>query len=207
MHYVTEDELREAYAKAPFGTYELPDNARLTPSARQFLIDFRVDFDSGEGEQAPRAHGQAAAKGVRGEGPCDLGALVHDANLLGARLLLMARRALGIDNSVARRAEALGRRWQEARTPADLVADQPKGDVVAEPPGPPPAPAFDAAVHPAFFEMAYVHAQLGRYARAWDNARAAAGPEDARTIGTWVSQAALMCKELEEAVSRAEGEV
>ncbi|MCI7439666.1 MAG: hypothetical protein MSA61_10655 [Coriobacteriaceae bacterium] len=206
MRYVTEDELREAYAKAPFGTYELPDDARLTPGARQFLIDFRVDFDSGEAARPPKAHGRAA-RSVRGTDPCDLGALVHDANLLGARLRLLARRSLGIDNAVARRAEALGRRWQEARTPADLVADQPKGDVTAEPPGPPPAPAFDAAMHPAFFEMAYVHAQLGRYARAWDNARDAARPEDARTIGAWVSEAALLCKELEESVARAEGEV
>ena len=62
-------------------------------------------------------------------------------------------------------------------------------------------------MHPAFFEMAYVHAQLGRYARAWDNARDAARPEDARTIGAWVSEAALLCKELEESVARAEGEV
>lgn len=207
MHYVTEDELREAYSKEPFGTYELPRGARLTPSARQFLIDFRVDFDGGEQVSATGANVHAT-KGMASAGqPLDLGALVHDANLLGARLRLLARRSLGIDNAVARQAEATGRRWQGATTPADLVADRPKAEGASEPPGPPPQPAFDAGVHPVFFEMAYVHAQLGRFARAWAGVCSKAGPEDARTIGAWVTEAAKVCEVLEAAVERAGEEV
>lgn len=55
MHYVTEDELREAYGACPFEKYELPEGARLTPSARQFLIDFRIEFE--DDEQGPRPRG------------------------------------------------------------------------------------------------------------------------------------------------------
>lgn len=207
MHYVTEDELREAYSKEPFGTYELPKGARLTPSARQFLIDFRVEFDGGEPTPVAGAHGQAAKGMASARQPLDLGALVHDANLLGTRLRLLARRSLGIDNVVARQAEAVGRRWQGATTPADLVADKPKAEGTCDPPGPPPQPAFDAGVHPVFFEMAYVHAQLGRFTRAWANAQAKAGPEDARTIGAWITEAAKVCEVLEAAVERAGEEV
>jgi hypothetical protein len=207
MHYVTEDELREAYSKEPFGTYELPKGARLTPSARQFLIDFRVEFDGGEPTPVADAHGQAAKGMASARQPLDLGALVHDANLLGTRLRLLARRSLGIDNAVARQAEAVGRRWQGATTPADLVADKPKAEGTCDPPGPPPQPAFDAGVHPVFFEMAYVHAQLGRFTRAWANAQAKAGPEDARTIGAWITEAAKVCEVLEAAVERAGEEV
>lgn len=44
MRYVTEGEMRDAYAKAPFSTYHLSHNIRLTPGARTFLIDQRVDI-------------------------------------------------------------------------------------------------------------------------------------------------------------------
>lgn len=59
MHYVTEDELREAYGACPFEKYELPEGARLTPSARQFLIDFRIEFE--DDEQGPRPRSATAA--------------------------------------------------------------------------------------------------------------------------------------------------
>lgn len=45
MFYVTENELRGAYNREHFSSYTLPEDAKLTPSARQFLIDFHIDFN------------------------------------------------------------------------------------------------------------------------------------------------------------------
>lgn len=204
MHYVTEDELREAFAAAPFGRYELPEGSRLTPGARQFLIDFRIAFGP---EASPR--GEAGSVGApRGtEDGCELGALVHDANLLGAGLRLLARRSLGVDNSVAREAESLGRRWQVAGSPQDLVLGG-EGDATApELPPQAPAPPFDAGVHPVYFEMSCAHAQLGRFARTWGRAQEGAGPQEARVIAAWLRELSGMCETLRASVERAGREV
>ena len=207
MHYVTEDELREAYGTRPFEKYELPRDARLTPSARQFLIDFRIEFEGDE--QGPKSHGET--RGTHGrphrEPTVDLGALVFDANLLGARLRLLARRALGVDNTVARRTERVGRVWQEARVASDLVTGDGHADPGGGPPGPAPVPTFDAGIHPVFFEMASVHAQIGRYARSWARAKQGLGPDEARVASAWVGEATTVCELLEEAISNAEEEV
>ena len=60
MHYITEGELRRQYAQKQFDTFQLPAGARLTPSARQFLIDFRIEFES-------LYHKKSAALGVNNE--------------------------------------------------------------------------------------------------------------------------------------------
>lgn len=47
MKFITEEDLRELYKHAPFTTYELEPGARLTPGARQYLVDKGMlsDFD------------------------------------------------------------------------------------------------------------------------------------------------------------------
>ena len=207
MHYVTEDELREAYGARPFEKYELPEGARLTPSARQFLIDFRIEFEDDEQGPRPRGDKRGAHGRPHREPAADLGALVFDANLLGARLRLLARRALGVDNTVAHRTERVGRKWQEARHASDLVADDGHADQGGPPPGPAPIPTFDAGIHPIFFEMACVHAQIGRGARSWARAKEGLGPGEARIAAAWVGEATTMCEMLEEAIGNAEEEV
>lgn len=42
MRFITEMELRVLYNKEPFTIYKIEENTRLTPGARQFLIDRRV---------------------------------------------------------------------------------------------------------------------------------------------------------------------
>lgn len=42
MHFITEDELRQAFQEAPFERYELSKQYRLTPGARGFLFDRRI---------------------------------------------------------------------------------------------------------------------------------------------------------------------
>lgn len=45
MKYITENELRDMYHKQPFNIYKLVKNDRLTPGARQFLTDFRINVE------------------------------------------------------------------------------------------------------------------------------------------------------------------
>ncbi|HBV86804.1 MAG TPA: cobalamin adenosyltransferase [Desulfosporosinus sp.] len=42
MKFVTEIELRDLYRKEPFATYVLEPDTKITPGARQFLVDRRV---------------------------------------------------------------------------------------------------------------------------------------------------------------------
>lgn len=51
MRFITEDELRLQYESEPFTRYTCPPNARITPGARQFLIDRRIAFET---EPTPR---------------------------------------------------------------------------------------------------------------------------------------------------------
>ena len=44
MKFITEDELRYLYRKEPFTTYEPEPGTRLTPGARQFLLDRGIDL-------------------------------------------------------------------------------------------------------------------------------------------------------------------
>lgn len=43
MRFITEMELKVQYRKAPFSSYKLPSETRLTPEARQFLVDRKID--------------------------------------------------------------------------------------------------------------------------------------------------------------------
>ena len=42
MHFITEFELRDNYKKHPFTSFSLKPNTRLTPEAKQFLLDRKV---------------------------------------------------------------------------------------------------------------------------------------------------------------------
>lgn len=99
MFYVTENELRGAYNREHFSNYTLPEDAKLTPSARQFLIDFHIDFNEGYGAACGNAdtsvHDPAAAA-ARAEDA--LASFYDDIAVLGARLRMLGRNALGIEN-------------------------------------------------------------------------------------------------------------
>lgn len=47
MKYITEEDLRDLYRKAPFTKYDLEPGVRLTPGARQFLIE-NVEYQYGK---------------------------------------------------------------------------------------------------------------------------------------------------------------
>ncbi|MDR1773150.1 MAG: hypothetical protein LBS02_21320 [Hungatella sp.] len=42
MKFITEDDLRILFKKEPFTSYDLPAGTRLTPGARQFLVDKKI---------------------------------------------------------------------------------------------------------------------------------------------------------------------
>lgn len=42
MKFITEDDLRILFRKDPFTSYDLPVGTRLTPGARQFLVDKKI---------------------------------------------------------------------------------------------------------------------------------------------------------------------
>jgi len=44
MKFITEDDLRILFRREPFASYDLPDQAKLTPGARQFLLDKKISF-------------------------------------------------------------------------------------------------------------------------------------------------------------------
>ncbi len=49
MKFITEEDLRDLYRKQPFTNYDLQRGERLTPGARQFLVDRGIDmYDIGE---------------------------------------------------------------------------------------------------------------------------------------------------------------
>ncbi len=44
MKFITEDDLRILFRREPFTTYDLPAGTRLTPGARQFLVDKKISI-------------------------------------------------------------------------------------------------------------------------------------------------------------------
>ncbi len=69
MKFITEEDLRDLYRKQPFTNYDLQEGERLTPGARQFLVDRGIDmYDIGE----PKSGGNAERPGRTGSsGGCE----------------------------------------------------------------------------------------------------------------------------------------
>lgn len=121
MRYVTESELRDEYAACPFETYRLAPDTRLTPGARQFLVDFRIAFDAG----TPRPQA-----GQRASEPTDQrlrDSFLDDVRVLGAKLCLLARRASGICRGLSRACYAAGAAWRQGE-PGGVVLDAEGGN-------------------------------------------------------------------------------
>ena len=168
MFYVTENELRGAYNREHFSSYTLPEDAKLTPSARQFLIDFHIDFNEGYGAACGNAdtsvHDPAAAA-ARAEDA--LASFYDDIAVLGARLRMLGRNALGIENDIAHVCDTLGTLWQNHTDLGGLLSEcEAAGEALAVPVLPP----LSAAVHPLYYEMALLEAELARTQRFWAQA-------------------------------------
>lgn len=62
MKFITEEDLRDLYKRQPFTDYNLKEGERLTPGARQFLVDRGVDMYDRSSPQAASAGGSIGKK-------------------------------------------------------------------------------------------------------------------------------------------------
>lgn len=191
MFYVTENELRGAYNREHFSSYTLPEDAKLTPSARQFLIDFHIDFNEGYGAACGDAdtsvHDPAAAA-ARAEDA--LASFYDDIAVLGARLRMLGRNALGIENDIAHVCDTLGTLWQNHIDLGGLLSEcEAAGEALAVPVLPP----LSAAVHPLYYEMALLEAELARTQRFWAQAAGEMTAEGHASVDAW-AQSVTRCR-------------
>lgn len=191
MFYVTENELRGAYNREHFSSYTLPEDAKLTPSARQFLIDFHIDFNEGYGAACGNAdtsvHDPAVAA-ARAEDA--LASFYDDIAVLGARLRMLGRNALGIENDIAHVCDTLGTLWQNHTDLGGLLSEcEAAGEALAVPVLPP----LSAAVHPLYYEMALLEAELARTQRFWAQAAGEMTAEGHASVDAW-AQSVTRCR-------------
>lgn len=191
MFYVTENELREAYNQEHFSSYTLPEDAKLTPSARQFLIDFHIDFNEGYGAARGNADTSAhdpAAAAARAEDA--LASFYDDIAVLGARLRMLGRNALGIENDIAHVCDTLGTLWQNHTDLGGLLSEcEAAGEALAVPVLPP----LSAAVHPLYYEMALLDVELARTQRFWAQAAGEMTAEGHASVDAW-AQSVTRCR-------------
>lgn len=191
MFYVTENELRGAYNREHFSSYTLPEDAKLTPSARQFLIDFHIDFNEGYGAACGNAdtsvHDPAAAA-ARAEDA--LASFYDDIAVLGARLRMLGRNALGIENDIAHVCDTLGTLWQNHTDLGGLLSEREAADEALAVPVLPP---LSAAVHPLYYEMALLEAELARTQRFWVQAAGEMTAESHVSVDAW-AQSVTRCR-------------
>lgn len=191
MFYVTENELRGAYNREHFSSYTLPEDAKLTPSARQFLIDFHIDFNEGYGAACGNADTSAhdsAAAAARTEDA--LASFYDDIAVLGARLRMLGRNALGIENDIAHVCDTLGTLWQNHTDLGGLLSEcEAAGEALAVPVLPP----LSAALHPLYYEMALLEAELARTQRFWAQAAGEMTAEGHASVDAW-AQSVTRCR-------------
>lgn len=191
MFYVTENELRGAYNREHFSSYMLPEDAKLTPSARQFLIDFHIEFNEGYGAACGNADASAhdsAAAAARAEDA--LASFYDDIAVLGARLRMLGRNALGIENDIAHVCDTLGTLWQNRTDLGGLLSEcEAAGEALAVPVLPP----LSAAVHPLYYEMALLEAELARTQRFWAQAAGEMTAEGHASVDAW-AQSVTRCR-------------
>lgn len=191
MFYVTENELRGAYNREHFSSYTLPEDAKLTPSARQFLIDFHIEFNEGYGAACGNADTSAhdsAAAAARAEDT--LASFYDDIAVLGARLRMLGRNALGIENDIAHVCDTLGTLWQNHTDLGGLLSEcEAAGEALAVPVLPP----LSAAVHPLYYEMALLEAELARTQRFWAQAAGEMTAEGHASVDAW-AQSVTRCR-------------
>lgn len=191
MFYVTENELRGAYNREHFSSYMLPEDAKLTPSARQFLIDFHIDFNEGYGAACGNADASAhdpAAAAARAEDA--LASFYDDIAVLGARLRMLGRNALGIENDIAHVCDTLGTLWQNHTDLGGLLSEcEAAGEALAVSVLPP----LSAAVHPLYYEMALLEVELARTQRFWAQAAGEMTAVGHASVDAW-AQSVTRCR-------------
>lgn len=127
MRFITEDDLRELYKSQSFSEYQLETGTRITPGARQFLLDRGIRILDGTEDMT---YGTMRSDGVRVEKECcpsnDKGArterlLSCKLKNVEARMLCTAQALLTTDMVMAGQVVELGRHLANIR---QLVTDK-----------------------------------------------------------------------------------
>lgn len=108
MKFITENDLRALYKAQPFSSYDPKEGERLTPGARQFLIDRGINMYGGRSEKSP-------ARAARSAIPAET-ASEHEKRWLKLKLeaerlrfLRAEKKLLASDVQMAQKLTALGR--------------------------------------------------------------------------------------------------
>lgn len=72
MKFITEMELRDLYNKEPFATYVLESDTRITPGARQFLVDRRITLVQAQNSGSNKSNTTQPKQKLRQENWCSL---------------------------------------------------------------------------------------------------------------------------------------
>ena len=99
MKFITEEDLRDLYKKQPFTDYDLKEGERLTPGARQFLVDRGVDMYDRNNPPAVSAGGSIGKK------------LCSRTKALNSLFLLTARDLLDTDLCLSQQLAGLSRQF------------------------------------------------------------------------------------------------
>ena len=133
------------------------------------------------------AHDPAAAA-ARAEDA--LASFYDDIAVLGARLRMLGRNALGIENDIAHVCDTLGTLWQNHTDLGGLLSECEAADEALAAPVLPP---LSAAVHPLYYEMALLEAELARTQRFWAQAAGEMTAEGHASVDAW-AQSVTRCR-------------
>ena len=118
MKFITEEDLRDLYKKQPFTDYDLKEGERLTPGARQFLVDRGVDmYDRNDpmavldAQKKEKAKAAQAAKTESSSGCRNGKKLCSRMKALQSLFLLTARYLLDTDLCLSQQLTGLSRQF------------------------------------------------------------------------------------------------
>lgn len=104
MKYITEEDLRDLYRKEPFTNYALEPGVRLTPGARQFLMDKGITGEKAETISPP-------AEKTDKKAACCHKKLTRHMKSVEALFLLTEEELLGKDICLAQSVISLGKQF------------------------------------------------------------------------------------------------
>lgn len=103
MKFITEQDVRATFIQTPFKVYQLPVDTRLTPEARQFLIDRKISITDGNDKSLPK---QGVIENIQ----------KPDLESTSSLFLLSVSLAVETDPVMAEKLSQLYQRMQEAHT-------------------------------------------------------------------------------------------
>lgn len=116
MKFITEEDLRDLYKIEPFTTYDLLKDTRLTPGARQFLLDRGIDLYS---KDFPKEKANVVKNQLADKKKNKIKILVSRLNSINASFLITADQMIGRDASLAQNLITLSRQINSIKKISD----------------------------------------------------------------------------------------